>query len=190
MATSTTDPNLKYPPVPFNMFLWSTYSVFSNKAKGSGRHAYQHMSPALQLHGMSEMQGEIEEACGLETEGNPDWSQETCWPGASSLSLQRQRARLQNGEGRGGLPKALFRSGCGSVAGGTGCLVRLQGQREPSKSPPGKGWVRKVIVRDTGAGPEKPREQEVGGSSLALDSLCAPHSSFLSANVFAFSAPS
>lgn len=124
---------------------------------------------------MSEMQGEFEEACGLETEGNPDWSQETRWPGASSLSLQRQRAHLQNGEGKGGPPQSSLPV-CQAVdlwLGGQAASFQLQGQREPSKSPPGKGWVRKVIVRDTGAGPEKPREQEVGGSSLALDSLCA-----------------
>ena len=64
-------------------------------------------------------------------------------------------------------------SGCASVATGTVCPVRLQGQRDPSKLPPGKGWVRQV-VRYTGAGPEprNPKNRQVGGSALALMIHC------------------
>lgn len=94
MATSITDSNLKYPPIQFNKFLLSIYSVWQYTKKNKVEEIdIESMIPALKHNNMAELQEETKKACGLETERNQDWSQEMGPARGSPFPLQNSEGK-------------------------------------------------------------------------------------------------
>lgn len=162
MATSITDSNLKYPPIQFNKFLLSIYSVWQYTKKNQVEEIdIESMIPALKHNNMAELQEETKKACGLETERNQDWSQEMDQPGEVLSLCKTGRVSEVSQQVSSSL------SGYESVTIRTGCPCLVEGTKRPKPVTSRKGWGRKVIVRHSKAdvNPETPRTRGLGASS-------------------------